>query len=299
MKPQPPQCHRAAANSALALLAIIVFAQPAAAQWTQGAPGRTWVKVAYLRQSTDRRFNELGDDDDFLPKATSDARAIFIDVITGLHRNVDLWVQASFFDLRFNQKGTLGAKGDTLRSGLEIGDVRWWLRWKLTDLGGSTPIAIRVGAKAPIGTSPLDARTVPAGEGQWDFEGWGEIGHSFWPLPIYSIAWVGYRARLKNTNKQKDPSGEYAFLTEVGVNPTSRTLLKVTTDGLFGRAWTVEGLKVSNATRRLLSTQLSGSVNVVKDLWAEVGVKFSISGRNFPNGAQLVTSLSTKLPFAR
>ncbi len=288
-----------AVRGTLALLATLILTSPAAAQWTQGAAGRVWVKAAFLRQKTDRRFDALGDDNPYFPAATSDARAVFIDVITGLHKNVDLWVQASFFDLRFSEKGVMGFNGDTLKSGVQIGDVRWWLRWKLTDLGGSTPIAIRVGAKAPIGTSPLDARTVPAGEGQWDFEGWGEIGHSFWPLPIYSIAWVGYRARLKNTNKLKDPSGEYTFLTEVGVNPTSRTLLKVTADGLFGRAWTVEGLRVPTATRRLLSLQLAGSAKVVRDLWAEIGVKFSISGRNFPNGAQLVTSLSSNLPFAR
>ncbi len=155
-------------------------------------------------------------------------------------------------------------------------------------------MAVRVGAKAPVGSSPLDAQIIPVGDGQWDLEGFAEIGHSFWPAPAYAELWLGYRARFENSEKRKDPGGEYVFLAEVGVNPTARTLLKATVDGFWGRNWLVEGIE-TGTKRRILQLQFIGAWQLHRPLWTEAGVRVPVSGRNFPTGPQFVFGLSAEV----
>ncbi len=273
---------------ALVLSLGVGWTVPLHAQWTRGQPGKLWVKTAFFLQKTDERFAESGERTQWLDMGESDARALYTDVIVGIHPNVDLWVQIPFFDLRFNRdfdpRRTTG-----------FGDIRGWVRWKVADLfDGSTPVAVRVGAKAPVGSSPLDAEIIPVGDGQWDVEGFGEIGHSFWPFPAYAELWVGYRARFANNEKLKDPGGEYVFLAEAGVNPTPGTLLKATVDGFWGRNWIVERI-TTGTKRRILQLQFGGGVQFPRPLWMEVAVRVPASGRNFPAGPQFVFALSAEL----
>lgn len=271
-----------------ATLLLLSAPEPASAQWTRAKVGGLWVKTAFFFQRTDQRFDETGSRVPWLDMGESDARALYTDIVLGLHRDLDVWLQIPFFDLRFNRdfdpKRTTG-----------FGDARGWVRWKVIDLfNESTPVALRFGAKAPIGSSPLDAEIIPVGDGQWDLEGFAEIGHSFWPAPAYAELWFGYRARFENREKAKDPGGEYVFLTEVGVNPTPRTLVKATLDGFWSRRWIVEGV-LTNTKRRILQLQLSAAVGVPRPIWTELGVRFPLGGRNFPAGPQLVAALSATL----
>ncbi len=264
---------------------VLLSAKPGLAQWTQGGRGKFWVKSALFWQQTDQEFDLLGTRRQRIDAGKSNSRVLYTDVIAGVLPTVDLWVQIPFYDLGFTT-----AAVDTQSVG--FGDIRAWLRWQVASLHrGATPIAIRVGAKAPIGSSPLDAEVIPLGEGQWDLEFFGEIGHSFWPLPAYAELWLGYRARLRNSTKRKDPGGEYVFLTEAGVNPTSTTLIKVTLDGFVGRKWTVEGIR-TNTSRRIVTLQLGGGVRVVGGLWSEGGVRLPLSGQDFPAGPQFVLGMS-------
>ncbi len=270
------------------LVLSVSVARPAASQWTRGEPGRLWVKSAFFFQKTDERFDEAGNRVAWLGGGESDARAVFTDLIVGIHPDVDLWVQVPFFDLRFNNVA------DSLRT-TGFGDLRAWVRWKVLALGkGSTPIAVRVGAKAPIGNSPLDAQIIPVGDGQWDLEAFGEIGHSFWPFPAYAELWLGYRARFANDEKLKDPGGEYVFLTEVGVNPSSRSLIKATFDGFWSRRWIVEGI-VTNSKRRIMQLQFGGALQFPRPVWTEAGIRLPLGGRNFPAGPQFVFGFSAEL----
>jgi hypothetical protein len=264
-----------------------LHASPAWAQWTQGKAGKVWLKSAMFWQRTGQEFDAVGNRRERIDQGTSNSRAIFTDVIVGLHPRLDLWLQIPFLDLAFSSPAEdLHSRG--------FGDVRAWLRWQPVQLGASTPLALRVGAKAPLGFSPLDVTIVPLGEGQWDLEVFGEIGHSFWPAPIYAELWAGYRARFANATTLKDPGGEYVFLLEGGVNPSTRTLLKATLDGFAGRNWIVEGIETSSS-RRILTLQLGGAVQVVGPVWVEAGGRYPLAGRTFPAGAQLVLGLSGRL----
>jgi hypothetical protein len=259
----------------------------ATAQWAQGAPGKLWVKSAVFLQKADEQYDALGDRVPWFASGESDARAVFTDIILGLRGNLDLWLQIPYFDLRFKDAG------NDLRS-TGIGDIRGWLRWQFASLGsGSTPVALRVGAKAPVGTSSPNAFVIPLGEGQWDLEAFGEIGHSFWPLPVYAELWLGYRARLENTEKVWDPGGEYVFLSEVGVQPTSFTLVKATIDGFRGRRLRQDRALTANK-RRITTFQLAGAFRI-GPIWPEVGVRIPVAGRDFPAGTQFVFGVSSQV----
>lgn len=272
--------HLAAAAALLALVSA-----PASAQWTQGGFGRVWVKSAFYLQQTDREFDLTGTRRTEPTGKAADSKAIFTDVIVGILPTVDLWVQIPFLDLE------LTSPAETLTSS-GFGDFRFWVRWEPVRLnGGSTPIALRVGAKAPLGFAPLDAQIVPIGEGQWDLEFFGEIGHSFWPTPVYAELWLGYRARFANDVTLKNPGGEFVFLWEAGVNPTPWSLLKATVDGFVGRNWAVEG-RPTASSRRIVTLQLAGGANVAGPVWMEAGARVPVDGKNIAAGPQFVVGVS-------
>jgi len=276
--------HRTRSLTALAVLTLV--STPLAAQWTQGAFGKIWFKSALFWQKTDQEFSIDGERRTRIGGGESNARAIFTDIIVGIRPDIDVWVQIPFFDFDFTDPAQ-----NLQKTG--FGDVRAWVRWQFFGRGKSTPIALRVGAKAPIGDSPIDAQIIPLGEGQWDVEFIGEIGHSFWPAPIYAEVWLGYRARFENTTTRKDPGGEYLYLAEVGVQPTTHSLLKATFDGLFARALKSEGLVTGNK-RRIATLQFAGAWRV-GPIWPEIGIRIPLSGREFPAGPQFVGGFSTQI----
>ena len=271
----------------LALAGLLVVPTPAAAQWTQGGPGRLWVKSALFVQKTSDRYTAIGRREPYFTNGEADSKALFTEFILGLRPDLDLWVQVPYFDLTFRDDvQTLSKTG--------VGDVRAWLRWNVTKLnGGSTPITIRAGAKAPLGDSPIDAQLIPLGEGQWDIEAFGEIGHSFWPVPAYAIAWLGYRVRFENTEQFNDPGNEFVFLGEAGINPTPWTFVKATIDGFRGEPITRDGV-VTASQRRITTLQFTGATRT-GPVWPEFGVRIPLAGQEFPAGVQFVLGMSAQV----
>ena len=267
---------------------VVLCLMPAGAsgQWAQGGFGKLWVKTAAFWQKTDMRFDVNGEKTPWLGgTGESDARALYTDFIVGLHQRVDFWLQVPFFDLRFTD-----ATSDLRTVG--FGDIRGWIRWQYAQLGG-TALAIRAGAKAPIGDSPLDAQIIPVGEGQWDLEGFAEIGHSFWPVPAYAELWLGYRVRFEDEESRRNPGNEVVFLAEAGINPTPSTFIKTTLDGFRGDNFIVEGVKTQNK-REITNLQFSGAVRIGQ-FWPEFGIRIPLAGREFPAGIQYVFGMSAAL----
>lgn len=271
----------------LVLAGLCFLPTTASAQWTQGNPGKIWVKSVLFVQKTDERYDANGVRRRYFTNGESDAKAVYTEIIVGLQPNLDLWLQVPYFDLTFRDDvQTLSKTG--------FGDVRVWLRWNVAKLsGGQTPISIRAGAKAPLGESPIDAQLIPLGEGQWDLEGFAEVGHSFWPAPVYAILWLGYRIRSENADQFVDPGNEFVFLGEAGVNPTPGTFLKTTLDGFRGEARTVDGV-VTRSKRRITTLQFTGAVQT-GPVWPEFGVRVPLSGQDFPAGIQFVIGISSQI----
>ena len=117
--------------------------------------------------------------------------------------------------------------------------------------------------------------------------------HSFWPVPVYAILWLGYRVRMENSEQFIDPGNEFVFLGEAGVNPTPDTFLKATFDGFRGERREVDGI-LTGTQRRIATLQFTGAVRT-GPVWPEVAVRIPISGQEFPAGVQFVFGASAQI----
>lgn len=265
--------------------ALVFFASGLDAQWAVGR-GEHWVKLSVFHHATEERFDADGDVRPFLgTDARSSSTAVFLDAVYGLHDRVDLWVQLPYFDLHFDD-----AADDRHSAG--FGDVRASLRYAVPPLFGvSVPLALRVGAKAPIRDFPIDAEIIPVGEGQWDLEAIGELGVSFWPTPAYGVLWLGYRWRLENTETTRDPGAEKVLLAELGGRLFGAAGAKLTLDGTFGANGSIQGIRLGQDRREILYLQPALTYALGGGFSLEAGARFPLHGRNHPAGSQLVAAL--------
>jgi len=164
--------------------------------------------VSVFHLDTRDAFHDDGDIRAFNPftQAHAVSTSAFATVAMGLVPGLDAWVQVPFQRLRFDDLG-----GDRLRTG--IGDTRFYLRVQPGRyLGSRFPLAIRGGAKVPVGDFAVDAEIIPLGDGQRDWELVLELGHSFYPVPAYVSAWIGHRWREQNLESRRDFGDEVFFL---------------------------------------------------------------------------------------
>lgn len=100
--------------------------------------------------------------------------------------------------------------------------------------------------------------------------------------------------RLKNDEVDRDPGDEWFFNAEVGVNLGSRLLLMTKLEGLRSGPSTDFG-RIENRSQIKRITYLSPALMI--GLWDEIavelGMRYSLNGRNFPAGHQVVVGLSS------
>ena len=139
----------------------------------------------------------------------------------------------------------------------------------------------------------IDAEVIPVGEGQWDYEAWLESGISFWPMPLYSVVWVGYRWRTLNQETTRDPGDEFTFLAEIGGTEWIGGLgAKVVADGIFGRVGSIQGIRLGPSDRReILYLAPTALYSFTPSTMLEVAVRIPLAGKNFPAGAPLQVGL--------
>lgn len=272
--------------------AVVALAQPVAiapaeAQWPAGQGGY-WVKASFFHHQTTREFRSNGDTRDFLAvDAESRSNAFFLDALFGVTDRLDVWVQAPYFDLSFDD-----AAGD--RNSTGVGDIRLSARYNLFQLrGGSIPVSARFTAKVPVADLTIDAEVIPVGEGQWDYEAWLESGISLWPLPLYAVAWLGYRWRTLNEETTREPGDEVTFLAELGGTEwVGGVGGKIVLDGIFGRAGVIQGIRLGPDDRReILYVAPTVIYGFTPDTMLEVAVRIPLRGKNFPAGAPVQIGL--------
>ena len=195
---------------------------------------------------------------------------------------LDAWVQVPFHRLQFD---------DVVRerTSTGIGDPRIFLRVGPSALGVDPgfPLAVRGGVKFPVDDFPVDAEIIPLTEGQRDWELLVELGHSFYPAPIYVMGWVGYRWRETNATIARKPGDERLVYAAAG-GGFGRLTWKLAVDGLFGEPpeRTRFGITLENDTRRLV--QLLPTIGwPVGPGTVELGGRLPVSGRNLPAGPAL------------
>ena len=196
----------------LEIVNLACGATAASAQWVE-PPGRGWLDLSVFHLDTREAFHSGGEVRAFDPFTQGHAvsTSVFATVAVGLARGIDGWVQIPYQRLRFDDLG-----GDRLRTG--IGDTRFYLRVQPgLYFGSEFPLAIRGGAKVPVGDFAVDAEVIPLGDGQTDWELVLELGHSFYPLPAYVSAWLGHRWREANPKSRRDFGNEVFFLLSGGI----------------------------------------------------------------------------------
>jgi len=270
-----------------ALTVSFAVAGPLQAQWPVGQ-GNYWVKGTFFRHTTTEEFRSNGDTREFLAQdAVSRSNAYFFDALFGVTDRLDVWTQIPYFDLTFDD-----ASGD--RNSTGIGDIRLSARYNILELrDGSIPISARFTAKVPVADLTIDAEVIPVGEGQWDYEAWLESGISLWPLPLYSVVWLGYRWRTLNEETTREPGDELTFLAEVGGTELLEGLGgKIVVDGIFGRAGVIQGIPLGPDDRReILYVAPTALYSFTSSTVLEVGVRVPLMGKNFPAGAPLQIGL--------
>lgn len=280
----------------LCLLLVAPVAASAGA-WTLPR-GTLWTKVALFRQETREWYlaspefgasgiHEAGSRQPYRFGGRYASSAVFAEGVYGVTDRLDVGVQVPFHDQQFAD--------DTRRrppSEVGIGDLRVFTKYRISS--HPAVVSLKLATKAPTGAFHNEDGIVPVGEGQWDFGFVGQVGRSFWPLPLYANLDLGYRVRMRNDEADRDPGDEWFYTAEAGVNLGSRLLLMTKLEGLRGEPSTDFGA-TENRSQIKRITYLSPTLMI--GLWdetaAELAVRYSLNGRNFPAGHQLVVGLSS------
>lgn len=267
----------------VALLSLIVAPRPGVGQWIE-APGHGWVQVSLYHHDTRDRFDPLGNVEPlFNEGGRSITTSLFLTGVVGLYRGVDVWAQIPVHRLEFNDVAATRQSfgpGDPLvhlRIGPELFGVR-----------SPVPVAVRAGVKFPLGDFSVDSEIVPLTEGQRDWEVLVELGHSFYPAPLYAMGWVGYRWRETNHEIERKPGDErFGFFAIGGAYPLFSW--KLAAEALYGERWiSFTGVRIplSRSERELV--QVTPTVGwKVGPGGLEAGARIPVAGQNFPAGPAL------------
>ncbi|MFQ5690153.1 MAG: hypothetical protein ACE5HQ_07765 [Gemmatimonadota bacterium] len=275
---RPPLARRILPLSVLVGgVACLASPTPVAAQWTLD-PGAGWVQVQVYYQNTRKEYGENANKRRFFFDGHAITTSVFVTAAVGVINGLDVWAQVPVHNLSFDD-----VAGNRQRTG--FGDPRFWVRIgpKLFGLHTDFPIAIRGGVKLPGADFPIDSEIIPLTEGQTDFEIMLELGHSFYPLPMYVSGWVGYRFRQKNEKAFRDPGDEKFAYVAIGGSFARSFTWKLAGEGLWGLAPVIDGVSVPSGRRKILEIlptlgHKMGPGNI------EIGGRFPFSGRNLPAG---------------
>lgn len=303
----PGAGHNHAAGAALRALAIVgLWAAPAlGGAWTVPASG-FWGKVSYFRQtssewyidSPEPRVIQTADGIEFteLPAGTRRpyrfggqyrSMAVFAEGFYGVTDWLNLGVQVPYFDQVYQDSTRTEAPSDAGFSDLRI-------YTKLRVRQSPAVLTLKLGAKVPTGDFRNEDGLIPVGEGQWDFDLLVQAGRSLWPLPAYANVEAGYRLRMENADVQRDPGDEWLVNAEAGWSPRPRLLLALKLELLHGKAGTSFGFENPSLKKRILYLAPTVGWTLFGETAAELALRRTLAGRNFPAGNQLTVGLSTR-----
>jgi hypothetical protein len=275
---------------------------PAAAfagAWTL-PQGKFWGKVTFMQQTTDEWYlaspqftegvlREVGERQPYRFNGEYDSKAVFLEGFYGVTDRFDLGVQVPYFDQVFKDDTRDVPPSDT-----GFSDMRVFAKWRA--LLKPALLTAKIGAKIPTGEFVNEDGLVPVGEGQWDFDFIGQLGRSFWPLPLYGNIDLGYRVRKENKEIRRDPGDEWFLNAELGYNITRRVLLMAKYERLRGDPALEFGfLPNQSQVKRITYFSPTLSYAVSDHAALDLALRFTLNGQNFPAGHQLSLGFSGDL----
>ena len=274
---------RQARFTLILIVAFFTFSMPASGQWIE-EPGQGWLQISLYHHDTRDRFDPLGNVEPlFNEGGRSVTTSLFMTGAFGIYRGLDAWLQWPLHRLAFNDVAAT-------RESFGFGDPLIHLRFgsELFGLEMELPVAIRAGVKLPVGDFPVDSEIVPLTEGQRDWEVMLEVGHSFYPLPLYAMAWAGYRWRETNHQIDRKPGNErFGYFAIGGDHP--RWNWKLSVEALFGERWvSLTGIRIPLALSERELIQLTPVIGWKAGPGAvQIGGRIPVAGQNFPAGPAL------------
>ena len=260
----------------------------AACQWVEGR-GLGWTSLSIYHQETSDVFGVDGARGAFPGRGRTAATSAFFTVAMGLGKGWDVWAQVPVLRLSFED--ITGSQEST-----GIGDTRLYVRAApLSWLGNSLPLAIRAGVKLPVGDFDVGSSLIPLGDGQRDWELMLELGHSFYPRPIYTMGWAGYRWREARVPGQAEFGNEWFFYTAAG-GDTRLFGWKFAFEGWYGGTPVLNAILARGAERQLVRVSPSILLNVGPGQ-VELGARFPLSGQNLPAGPDWIAGYFTRFGF--
>ena len=174
-----------------------------------------------------------------------------------------------------------------------ISDMRLFAKARLVQK--PVVFTLKGGVKMPTGEFRNEDGLIPVGEGQWDFDLVGQVGRSFWPLPLYANAEVGYRVRTKNDEIDRDPGDEWFVNAEVGYQVAERILLMGKYEMLRSDPSIDFGFENRSQVKRITYLSPVLLIGLSGETGLELGLRYTINGQNFPAGMQMTAGLSSAL----
>ena len=213
--------------------------------------------------------------------------AVFAEGFYGVTDWLNLGVQVPYFDQVYQDSTRAEAPRDAGFSDLRI-------YTKLRALQVPAVLTFKLGVKVPTGEFVNQDGLIPVGEGQWDLDLLVQAGRSFWPVPAYANLEGGYRLRMENEDVQRDPGDEWLVNAEAGWSPQPRLSLALKVEVLHGKAGRSFGFENTSLKKRIVYLAPTVSWTLFGETAAELGLRRTLAGRNFPAGNQLTFGLSTR-----
>ena len=276
----------------IGLILLGAAADVGAGAWTLQR-GQFWGKLTYFQQHTEEwyvgkgRFGTPGTRARYDFDGQYESRAIFFESLYGVTDRLDLGLQIPYFDQSFTNIAFAEPRTDT-----GLSDIRALAKLRL--LSKPLVLALKTGVKVPTGEFKNEDGLIPVGEGQWDFDFVGQMGRSFWPLPLYGNIDLGYRVRTRNEQIDRDPGDEWFLNAEVGYQLARQLMLVGKCEVLRSKPAIVFG-SIEAEIKRITYLTPALLYTIGQRTMIEAAVRFSLNGRNFPAGRQFVLGLATTL----
>ena len=273
---------------------VLVPGAAGAGAWTLPA-GSVWGKITWFRQQAREwyinapeftgKMHDAGSRRPYRFNGEYDSRAMFFEGFFGAGDRLDLGLQVPWFDQQYDDDTHIHPVGDS-----GFSDLRLLAKWRAFQ--APAVVTLKAAVKVPTGEFRNEDGLIPVGEGQWDFDFILQAGRSFWPLPLYANADIGYRVRTENEEILRDPGDEWVIDLEAGGKAGGRIGLALKLQMLRGGTGTDFGFPSRTQVKRITYLAPTLSLRLPGNSVLELAVRQSLGGMNFPAGRQFALGVS-------
>ena len=285
-------------------LSILLPQMASAGAWTLGK-GQVWSKITYMSLSTNEHYDNDGNVGEIPARYKS--QQLYFDVYYGLHDRIDVGVKIPYISNEFvdvSPEHPFSGAPDKKDSGL--GDVRGVAKINLVqsaDLVGT----LKLGFKAPVGEYREVPEALSITGGQWDFEVVGQLGRSFWPVPVYGNVDLGYRLRGEyadpnpsdagGVDRTYTPGAEIVFNAEAGYSPMDKLLVALKYESIIGAEYDTinnppAGSQVETLNQSVAYLAPTVLVGLHPSVSLEAQARMTVSGSRYFAGSTYGVGLS-------